>query len=285
MRFTRGGKGNGQNIRMQKEGMPDKEFTFKPYSPGNRPFETGYIETTLLDMDIVCSKTNKILGRPWVTLLIDAYSKNVLAIYLSLDLPSHISCLMVLRECVKKHSRLPETIVLDNEKDFYSEELRELCAICKCTVVRRPKTISRHKVINLNTANFLYSLPRINLMEWKANTVGYSLESLYGILNQWIDNTCDEENSTFDMAAKETIYNSDFEILTCPRIKGGNRVAIPGKGVRVNNICYSSHEFENQITSRNKVEVKLDPQDINIAYAKIDNKWIELMPIKDNLRN
>ncbi|MBD0383875.1 Mu transposase C-terminal domain-containing protein [Paenibacillus sedimenti] len=285
MRFFRGEKRNGENIRMQKDikRVFDKGLD-KPQSLGNRPFEKGYIENTLLDMEIVCSKTNKILGRPWVTLLTDEYSKKAIAVNLSMDPPSHVSCLMVLRECIKKHSRLPETIVLDNEKEFYSEELKELCAICNCTVLRKPKTICRHEVINLNTANFLYSLPRISLKEWKPNTVRYSLEDLCGILNQWFDDTCDGKKPTFDMTAKEIVYNGDFEILTCPRIKGGKRVAMPEKGVRVNNIFYSSHEFENQIASRNKVEVKFDPQDIKIAYAKIHNKWIKLMPIKENQR-
>jgi len=53
------------------------------------------------------------LGRPWLTVLIDAFSRRCLAFYLTFDEPSYRSCMMILRDCVRRHSRLPQTLVLD----------------------------------------------------------------------------------------------------------------------------------------------------------------------------
>lgn len=52
---------------------------------GDRPFEIGHIDHTQLDIELVCARTGRPLGRPWATVLIDAYSRRILAVYLSND--------------------------------------------------------------------------------------------------------------------------------------------------------------------------------------------------------
>jgi transposase InsO family protein len=73
---------------------------------GDRPFEIAHIDHTELDVELVCSQTGRLLGRPWLTLLTDAYSRRGLAFYLTFDPPSYRSCMMILRECVRRHARL-----------------------------------------------------------------------------------------------------------------------------------------------------------------------------------
>jgi putative transposase len=80
---------------------------------GDRPFEIGHIDHTELDIELVCADTGQNLGRPWLTILMDAYSRRFLALYLTFDAPSYRSAMMVLRECVRGHGRLPRTIVVD----------------------------------------------------------------------------------------------------------------------------------------------------------------------------
>ena len=62
--------------------------------------EICHIDHTQLDIELVCSRTGRTLGRPWATLLIDATSRRILAIYLTFDEPSYRSCMMVLRICL-----------------------------------------------------------------------------------------------------------------------------------------------------------------------------------------
>ncbi|MEM7592655.1 MAG: Tn7 transposase TnsA N-terminal domain-containing protein [Cyanobacteria bacterium P01_A01_bin.83] len=63
---------------------------------GDRPFEICHIDHTEADIELVSSETGRNLGRPWLTILTDAYSRRLLAIYLTFDPPSYRSCLMVL---------------------------------------------------------------------------------------------------------------------------------------------------------------------------------------------
>jgi hypothetical protein len=73
-----------------------------------------------LDIELRSSSTGRLLGRPWLTLLIDAYSRRILALYLTFDAPSYRSCMMALRICVQRCARFPQAIVVDGGKEFHS---------------------------------------------------------------------------------------------------------------------------------------------------------------------
>ncbi|MEN6385978.1 MAG: TnsA endonuclease N-terminal domain-containing protein, partial [Phycisphaerales bacterium] len=111
---------------------------------GDRPWELVHIDHTELDIELVHSKKrNKNLGRPWATFMVDAYSRRLLATYLSFDPPSYRSIMMVMRECVRLHSRLPQTIVVDNGKEFHSIYFEKLLAFYGITKKSRPPAKSR----------------------------------------------------------------------------------------------------------------------------------------------
>ncbi len=80
---------------------------------GDRPFEIAHIDHTELDIELRCSRTGRNLGRPWATFMVDAYTRRVLVVYLSYDPPSYRTCMAVIRECVRRHGRMPQTIVVD----------------------------------------------------------------------------------------------------------------------------------------------------------------------------
>ncbi|MCY7285860.1 MAG: DDE-type integrase/transposase/recombinase [Cyanobacteria bacterium CAN_BIN43] len=95
---------------------------------GDRPFELCHIDHTELDIELVCSRTGELLGRPWATVLLDAFSRRVLAVYLSFDRPSYRACMMVLRICVQRFERFPETIIVDRGAEFDSVYFETLLA-------------------------------------------------------------------------------------------------------------------------------------------------------------
>ena len=76
------------------------ELDLKTPRHGDRPFEIGLIDHTELDVEVISAHTGQILGRPWMTLLIDAFSRCVSAFYVTFDAPSYRSCMMILRECM-----------------------------------------------------------------------------------------------------------------------------------------------------------------------------------------
>jgi putative transposase len=79
---------------------------------GDRPFEIAHIDHTELDVECI-GAAGHLLGRPWMTLLTDAFSRRTLAFYLTFDPPSYRSCMMVLRECICRVGRFPQILVVD----------------------------------------------------------------------------------------------------------------------------------------------------------------------------
>jgi len=76
------------------------ELDVKTPRHGDRPFEIGHMDHTELDVECVTA-SGQALGRPWLTLLTDSFSRRTLAFYLTFDPPSYRSCMMVLRICVR----------------------------------------------------------------------------------------------------------------------------------------------------------------------------------------
>jgi len=109
----------------------------------DRPFEIGHIDHTELDVEVISGHTGQVLGRPWMTLLIDAFSRRVLAFHVTFDAPSYRSCMMILRECVCRHRRLPQIVVLEGGREFDSVYFETLLARYECTKKTRPPAKAR----------------------------------------------------------------------------------------------------------------------------------------------
>src|SRR5271165_284004 len=108
---------------------------------GDRPFEIVHVDHTELDVESVAS-TGQVLGRPWMTIATDAFSRRTLAFYLTFDAPSYRSCMMVLRECVRRFSRLPQILVVDGGREFESTYFETLLARYECT--KKPGRLPTH---------------------------------------------------------------------------------------------------------------------------------------------
>jgi putative transposase len=78
-----------------------------------------------------------------MTLLVDAFSRRILAMYLTFDPPSYRSCMMVLRDCVRRHARLPQFVVVDGGREFESTYFETLLARYECTKKTRPPAKAR----------------------------------------------------------------------------------------------------------------------------------------------
>lgn len=104
---------------------------------GDRPFEIVHIDHTELDVECIAGAGHR-LGRPWLTLLTDAFSRRTLAFYLTFDPPSYRSCMMTLRECIRRFGRFPQILVVDGGREFESMYFETLLARYQCTKKTRP---------------------------------------------------------------------------------------------------------------------------------------------------
>ena len=104
-----------------------------------RAFEVVQIDHTLVDVIVVDRAHRQPLQRPWVTLAIDVASRMVAGFYLTLEPPSALSVSLAIQHLVQPKldwlhgfgidadwptSGLPETIHVDNAKEFRSKAMR-----------------------------------------------------------------------------------------------------------------------------------------------------------------
>ena len=274
---------------------------------GDRPFEIGHIDHTKLDIELRCSHTGQVLGRPWATFLVDAYSRRILAVYLTFDPPSYRSCMMVLRVCVMRHSRLPQIIVTDNGKEFHSTYFESLLALFECTLKHRPPAASRFSGVCerlFGTANtqLLYNLAgntqitkKVRLMTSSVNPKNlavWTLGLLYVYLCEWAyseyDTTehpalgvCPYTAFTQGLAKSGSrnhrlISNDEnWKILTLPTTQSQKVKIHPTQGIQIRGIYYWNSAFRDPSIHKTSVEIRYDPFDVGIAYAYVRGQWVK----------
>lgn len=122
-----------------------QKFTPKPgmFPGADYPLSVIQIDHTPADIILVDDKHRKPIGRPYITLAIDVYSRMVTGYYISLDPPSVTSVGMCLSRSILPKTELllehgitdaswdvfgfPTKIHVDNGADFRAESLRKSC--------------------------------------------------------------------------------------------------------------------------------------------------------------
>lgn len=129
-------------ITASREGTKVARAQYRPV-PGtyrvDRAYEVVQIDHTLVDVIVVDRVHRKPLQRPWLTLAIDVASRMVAGFYLTLEPPSALSVSLAIQHLVQPKFEwlegfgidkdwpaegLPETIHVDNAKEFRSKAMK-----------------------------------------------------------------------------------------------------------------------------------------------------------------
>jgi putative transposase len=273
---------------------------------GDRPFEIGHIDHTELDVEVVCSQTSRVLGRPWMTLLTDAFSRRVLSVYLTFDEPSYRSCMMILRECVRRHARLPQIVVVDNGSEFGSTYFETLLARYECTKKARPSAKARfgsviERLFGVANTQFIHNLrgntqitrnvrqvtKSVDPKEHAAWTLGELHEKLCRYLFEVYDTNdhpalgqspreafCSGSEMAGNRPQRMIRYDQEFWMCTLPSTLKGTAKVLPGCGVKINYLYYWSDTFRDPEIECEQVPVRYDPFDAGTAYAFVRHQWV-----------
>lgn len=277
---------------------------------GDRPFEVVHIDHTELDVELVDSQTGHFFGRPWATFLTDAFSRRLLAVYLTFDEPSYRSAMMVLRECVHRYNRFPELVVVDWGSEFESIYFETLLARYECSKLTRPQAKPRFgSVIErlFNTANtqFVHNLEGNSQVLKNVRQVTKSVDprrkaiwtlgALYAQLRRWAYEVYDtREHGTLGQTPKEAFetgllrsgmrsklwipYDEDFLMFTLPSTRKGTAKLQPNVGVKINGRYYwaKGDVFrDDPELEHTQISVRFDPYDAGLAYAFVKGEWVE----------
>jgi transposase InsO family protein len=273
---------------------------------GDRPFEIAHLDHTELDIELVCSRTGRPLGRPWASFLTDAFSRRLLAVVLLYQPPSKVACMLTMRECVRRFGRLPQTLVVDGGREFQSTYFETLLAVYECTKKTRPPAKARfgsvcERLFGTANTQFVYNLQgntqstrQVRQMTAAVNPRAHAiwtLEALTQRLHEFAYEVYDTAPHTaLGLSPREVFvqgmatsgarahrlipYDEQFRMLTLPTTYKETATVSPGKGVRLHYLYYWAEAFRDPLVERTRVPVRYDPHDIGIAYAFVHHQWV-----------
>jgi transposase InsO family protein len=272
---------------------------------GDHAWSTAYIDHTELDIELVSADTGKRLGRPWLTLLISGSTRLVLAYTLSFDRPTAASCMLALRECVRRHHRLPQTLVVDGGAEFRSVYFEALLARYEVTKRQRPPHEPRFGAVLerlFGTANtqFIYHLLGNTQLTHQKRQVTVStnpkthacwtLKALAERLEEWAyhlyaqishpalgQSPRDAYTQSLERDGARTHlhipYDQDFIVSTYASTRKGSAKVQPGRGVQIHHLFYWCDAMRDPSVEGQSAPVRYDPYDITVAYAYIRGLW------------
>ena len=283
------------------------ELELKTPRHGDRPFEIAHLDHTELDIELICSTTGRNLGRPWFSLLTDAFSRRVLAISLSFDPPSYRSCMMIIRECVARHNRLPQIFVVDGGAEFGSIYFESVLARYECIKKTRPPAKARfgsvvERLFGTCNSQFVHNLRGNTQIMRQVRQVTTSVnpkhEAIWTLADLHDHLTCylyevydslehpalgqspgDAYEAGMANAGQRPWRRIDndreFFIMTLPTTSIGTAQVLPGRGVKIHCIYYWSDLFHDPEVERKQVPVRYDPIDAGVAFAFVKGQWVQ----------
>ncbi|REG51058.1 putative transposase [Paraburkholderia sp. BL6669N2] len=300
---------HGKRAAYQEDVFVDVLYFDTPVH-GSRPFQYVHIDHTEVDIELISSRTGKPLGRPWLTLAVDAWSRRILAFYLTFDTPSYHAVMMVVRDMVRRFNRLPEFIIVDNGPDFMSHAFETFLRVMGTHLRFRPAGQPRHGAVlermfgRLNT-EYIHNLagntkatknvrmvsgshlPK-NLAEWTLRSLYYGLQHwAFEYYDQEIHPALDESpRDAFRRGVRENghrpqrhiVFNRDFLIATCPPVdRSGVRVVNPQRGVKYDHHFYANKVFKASNIAGESLPVRYDPWDGSSVYVRLKDEWVQAL--------
>ncbi|WP_019450414.1 DDE-type integrase/transposase/recombinase [Cupriavidus sp. BIS7] len=275
---------------------------------GGRPFQCVHIDHTKVDILVrIRGRGGRVYKRrPWLTIAIDAHTRVVLAFYLSVHHPSTTSCVMILREIVRRHRRMPSMLIVDNGREFWSKHFNNVCHLTRTSIRYRPPHESRfggvcERLFGTSNTLLVHNLVGNTKACQNVRTLTRSVDPIRGdtlsfpVLHGLFDFFFYKEyNETTHPAHDHTPneylakrfaetgarlnkcvdYDMKWRIATClPVDRGGTRL-VSKAGIKVGHLHYWNDAFADAKHINATVEVRLDMWNSAIVYAKVDRHWI-----------
>lgn len=269
----------------------------------NKPLERVEIDHTQLDIVLVDTITGVVIGRPWLTVAVDVYTRAILGFQLSYDPPSHMTVARVLKMALLPKAyaeRWPSVkgawvmfglmvdLIVDNGYEFHSSSLESACYELGINISFCPRKQSWWKAhierligtLNRALTDGMPGRTFANITE-KANydAVGHaaiSLKTMEEMIAKWIVDIYHEQtHSELGMKPREaweqSIRNEDIPLVANAEVLNAvvgvvSKRTLTHKGIEINNLLYNSDELEviwKQYGKLNKVTIKWDPENLS----------------------
>jgi putative transposase len=283
-------------------------LTYEAPVHGSRPFQCVHIDHTELDLECVSARNGRPLGRPWLTIATCATTRRIVGLYLTYMPPSYRSVMMVIRDMVRRHGRLPEFVVVDNGSDLKGTAFKAFLESMGCHMRLRPKGSPRHgavmeRLFGRANTEYIHNLAgntkatkHVRMVTGKSlpeNNAEWTLEQVFHGLSYWAfvyyhDNEHPALGETPNRAdarlqrecgsrpQRRVLFNRDFLIATCPPVdRRGTRTVNRQTGVKVWERHYWHASFRAVDVADSTVPVREDPFDASSVYAWVKGEWVQ----------
>jgi putative transposase len=292
----RGGK-RMANAKMGPSPMDTRDL------PPTRAFERAAIDHSLLPMYVVLFQRGslRIATKAWITALRDVATYFVLAIWMSLNYPSARTDAILYRRCVRAHGRLPEYIFSDNGPDFTSNFNTSFLGFMGVNHSRIPVASPR---FDQSIENLYYQMQTGWLPHKQGNVTLSATErgtssshkpfkvADMTLRDTWIqvekfvgwnnDGAADLSNLSpaervaqslerYSCSGVKASLTSEFLISSA--VETGEYKLDPQGGLRVNGRRYYCAALMKQCPARSEVQVRIDPENPHVVYARIRGAW------------
>lgn len=273
---------------------------------GDRPFEIGHIDHTPLDVRLVSSVTGAVLGSPWLTLMVDAYARMPLAAVLSFDPPSRHSVARVLFDCVHRHHRVPDTLVLDQGAEFHSNDIEDALAHLRVHKLERPARKARfgaviERFFGITNTRFVHELTgnttllalgrALSSDRHPSRSAVWTLPLLEQVCVRWlfdvypglVHGTLGETpRAVFQRGlgrdgqrvARHVPCDDALRIVLAQTPRGSTRQVDSVRGIVIDYLRFWHDDFQFGDVAGTEVPVKVDLADCSIAFAYVRRRWI-----------
>ncbi len=272
-----------------------------------RAWQKGYLDFYRAPVCLV-SERFVVLGGAWIGLLFDDYSAFPLAWTIDFDEPSATGVMAVVRDCVRRWSRLPETVVVDLGPEFQNVYLDTLLVRARVSKMNRPAAEPRYgapeeRMFGIAQVQLVHqlrghtgALQNVRMVSREVNPEALAVwtmpdfrdaveEYLYkhyvkrphpGLNGMSPDAALAESVAiSGERRHRRIAYDDAFRILTLPSPpRPAVKITPPGK-IRVLHLDYWCPEFRDRGLWGTKVKVRYDPDDRGRVEAWVNGQWRE----------
>ena len=271
-----------------------------------RAFETAHLDHTPVSVKLVSTYTGKVLdARPSLSFMVDGHTGMPLAMHLSFDDPSKVAACAVLLDCIDRHRRLPDNIVVDKGKEFDSVDWEKALVDLNVNKIQRAASsprvgspIERH--FGISDSEFIHALPgnmklaKPGKKQSPSHAPGNFAELTFAQFSRgcerWLFEIFpDFVHGTLGGTRKEAFehslehggermnryipFDAATRMLLSVSADGGSRIVRPARGITVRWLEYWNDQFSHGDVAGTEVDVKIDPLDASVVYARVRGEW------------
>lgn len=307
--YRRVSKLHPYEVMKKRYGKRIADAKFKALKQGvavERPLERVEIDHTKLDLFVIDTDRGMPIGRPWLTTAIDVYSKTIFGIYLSFNPPSYLSIMQCLLHGIRpktyvkgkyphiKHTwdtyGIPETVVVDNGKEFHSTHFEDAClqlgihlqyspvmlAWYRPSIERYFGTLNKGLFHQQPGTSFSSILEKADYDPAKNAIIDF--ETLLEIIHKWIVDIYHQKEHSGINNIPALVWKTGIEEFPPALPPDRNELevllgmieerSVSVSGIELHGLSYNSEELASiRCGTNKKVKIKFDPTDLSIIHV------------------